>query len=258
MHVKLPKPSAALLSTVALLATAACFKEPTPAEAHRAKGNELFKAQDYAGCASELEQSIALDPNQDRKIWDKAIHCNMKASKHDKAGELLLKTAEQKTNPDEKAEVLRNAAGVYLNGGMLDKAEGVFLEVMKLAPKDEASLGWLAEISSQRGGARRNEGFVKVEELEVAVQRYDQLLAMNPSQGNLANKRVALARMLVGIKQQQDKLDKKDKAGQEAVAKKMEAARAKFDETSGKLTEMLKAAKAAKEAAKAAGAAATK
>ena len=147
---------------------------------------------------------------------------------------------------------MRNAAGMFMQGGLYDKAEPVFLEVMKLAPTDESTLGWLAEISSQRGGARRNEGFVNVGELEVAVQRYDQLLALNPAQGNLANKRVALARMMVGLTQQQEKLDKKDKEGQEKLAKKMAEAKARLDDTSAKLTELLKASKAAKDAAKAA------
>jgi len=247
--------SLALLTFVALCASA-CFKEPTPAEAHRAKANELFKAQDYAGCATELEQSLTLDAAQDSKAWEKVAYCFLKAGKADKAGDWMVKYAAQKTKPEEKLETLRNAAGMYMQGALYDKAEPVFLEVMKLAPTDEGSLGWLAEISSQRGGARRNEGFVLVDQLEIAVQRYDQLLAMNPSQGNLANKRVALARMLVGLNQQKEKLDKADKAGAEALAKKTEIAKAQFDETSKKLSEMLKAAKAAKEAAKAAGAAA--
>ena len=236
--------AAALLLVASLSATTACKKEPTQAELHFAKGSALFRAQDYSGCAAELEQSLGLDPQQDQTVWDKCSFCYMKANKLDKAGDTLLKVAQLRTKPDDKLVNFRNAAGMYLQGNLPEKAEPVFLEAMKLDPKDEASLAWLAEIASQRGGARRNDGVVKLDDLELALGRYDQLTTINPAAaGHYVNKRIVLGRLIGALDKQRAFADAPTQA---KLVARIDELKARLDETNKKMAEVMKAAKAVK------------
>ena len=236
--------AAALLAFASLCAVSACKKELTQAELHFAKGSDLFRIQDYAGCAAELTQSLDLDPKQAQATWDKCAFCFMKAGKLDKAGDVLLKIAQLSAKPEDKLANYRNAAGMYLQGQFGDKAEPAFLEAMKLDPKDEASLAWLAEISAQRGGARKMEAPAKVEDLEIALGRYDQLIAINPaSAGHYVNKRIALAKLIGGLDKQRATADAATKAN---LSARIDELKTKLEETNKKLSEAMKAAKGIK------------
>ena len=70
---------------------------------------------------------------------------------YDKAGEQLLKTVELEGTPAGKVDAYTNLAGMYLqSAGNPEKAEAYFAEALKLDPKNEQTLMWLAEVASER------------------------------------------------------------------------------------------------------------
>jgi len=238
----------ALLIAAASLCAPACQKPPTEAEIHLAKGNELFAKSDFAGAGAALEQSLKLQPQQDVKVWEKAAFSYMKAGNTDKAAELLVKASENGPK-EKKLEALRNVAGMYLQAQQGDKAEQYFLEVMKLDPKDDQSLSWLAEIASIRGGARDMKAQALTPALEVAMGRYDQVIALTPkAPGPYVNKRIALIKYINHLIQQRDAM--KNKKEVQILQAKIDQLKATLDETTRQLSEISKAAKAAKAAAK--------
>ena len=240
-------PAAALLGIATLCAAAACKREPTQAELHLAKGNDLFRTQDYGGCASEIEQSLGLDPQQPQAIWDKCSFCYMKANKLDKAGDTLVKAAQVTVKAEDKLANFRNAAGMYMQGNLSAQAEKAFMEAVKVDPKDKDSLEWLAEMASQRGGARRNDGVIQMEDLEAALGRYDELTTLFPAApGNYVNKRIVLGRIIGALIGKQKYAPEKDKEAQAKLAARIDELKAKLEETNKKMSEALKAAKALK------------
>jgi tetratricopeptide (TPR) repeat protein len=239
--------AAAVLLTASICTIAGCKNEPTPAEQHLLKGNDLYKSQDFAGAAAELDESLKLDPKQDQKVWEKCAFSYGKAGKTDEAVGILMRELPLLPTLPQKQENLRNAAGMYLQAGQGDKAEKVFGDAVKVDPKDEFSLGWMAEIASQRGGARKNDGGISVPDLEVALARYDQLLAINPnSMAYLVNKRIVLARMMKGLDDDKKSSDKPTIAKLQA---RIDELKKLYDVTNEKMAEVGKALKAAKEAA---------
>jgi tetratricopeptide (TPR) repeat protein len=239
-----PSSRAALLIAVACLAVTACKKDPTPAELKLAKGNELYRAQDYAGAAAALQESLALDPNQPQAVWDKTSFSWKKAGKPDLAGETLVKAAATRTKPEEKLANLRNGAGMYLEGRILDKAEETFVEVLKLDPKDSDALAWVGEIYAQRGGARKADAPVVEAQLDKALEIYERLITLAPAAPmNYVNKRIALTKLTNHYVQLVDKLT--DPAEKAKAQEKLAKLKATLEETSAKMTEVMKAAKAA-------------
>lgn len=180
---------------VALLA--ACKGDP--AVGHRKLGDALFQRSDFAGAAAEYVQSLALDPKQE-KLWERLAFCRVKKGEHDAAAEALVKLADFKPAAAQKAEVLRNAAGLFLQGPERLKAERFLAETVKLDPSDEASLGWLAELASEKGGARNDHAPAVPEELERAIGYYDRLIELQPA-GNAAhaNRRLVVLKYLAHL-----------------------------------------------------------
>jgi tetratricopeptide (TPR) repeat protein len=226
------------------LALLACKSEPTPAEQHLNKANELYRSQDYKGAAAEFEQSLTLDPKQDIKIWEKGAFSYMKAGDNDKAAGLLLKSVGATNDAAKKAETYRNVAGMYLQAGVHDKADQYFGEALKLEPKDDQSLQWRAEIASILGGARKNDGPVNTDQLDLAIKRYDELIALTPAAtAPYINKRIAISRYLAYLTQQKALFDK-DPAQQQKLQARFDDLKANLDATTKKLGEVNKAARA--------------
>lgn len=187
----------------AVLTFGAC-KGPEPFDTARVAGSELLKKQDFAGAAKEYERSLELKPEQEPNVWDRAAFANMKAGNFDRAAELLMKSQERRPGAAAKLENLRNIAGMYLQQAKdLDAAEKYFLKAVELDPKDEQSLAWLAEISAQRGGARATQAEANPQHLQVALARYDAVIALNPGKPDtFINKRIVLMKYLEFMKKQ--------------------------------------------------------
>ena len=241
-----------------LVSLCACKEEPF--DVARVKGSELLKKNEFAAAAVEYEKSLELKPDQDVKVWDRAAFANMKAGKLDHAAEILEQSMARRPEQAAKLETLRNIAGMYKEQGDLDGAEKYFLQAAALDPKDEQSLAWLAEISSQRGGARQQTAEAKPEHLKIAIDRYDAVIALNSAKADAyVNKRIVLMKYIEAMNKQKLSIladAENQKADKEAYASMLEQAtdtQARVDElkallevTSKKLGEVNKAAKAAK------------
>ncbi len=222
------------LTAVALLA---CKRDP--AIVLREQGDDLLQRSDYQGAAAEYEKSLAADPKQD-KIWEKLAFCRVKTGEKDRAAEALAKLADLRAAPADKADVLRNAAGIYLQTPDQDKAEKYLLEVVHLVPADESSLTWLGELASQRGGARIELAPANPAELDKAIGYYGQLVALRPdSKPAHANRRIAVTKYLGWISDEKWKQQSALKrAGRDAAA--AAAARERIAQLDAKAVELKK------------------
>jgi tetratricopeptide (TPR) repeat protein len=182
------------LALAPVLLLLACKQDP--AVLHREAGDELLQKSDFAGAAKEYAQSIALDAKQ-AQVWERLAFCRMKMGEKDQAAEGLVKLADLKPERAQKAEVLRNAAGLYLQSPDRAKAERYLLEAVRLDPKDEASLTWLGELASEKGGARLDIATAVPAELDKALGYYDRLIAIRPDSGApYANRRIVCVKYL--------------------------------------------------------------
>jgi tetratricopeptide (TPR) repeat protein len=250
-----------LLGVLALGATA-CESKPDPVQVHRAKGTKAFNRKDYKTAVEEYEKSLQADPKQE-KIWETKAIAHMQLGETEEAVQSSLKLLDFKTTPAEKVEVYRNVAGIYMKGGPLEKAEEYFNKALELDPKDEASLGWLAEIYSQRGGARSMSAPVVTEHLDKSLAYYDQVIALNPNSANTyLNKRIVMAKYMEHERKQAMDAEseavenaKKPDIVKEAKARaaehtaRVEQFKAQFDELTKKFSEATKANAAAAAAA---------
>ncbi len=183
------------LAAVALLA--ACKRDPSIV--HREAGDDLLARSDFAGAAAEYAQSVAVAPAQP-EVWQKLAFAKLKAGDRDGAAEALAKQAEVEPAVARKAEAYRNAAGIYLSEGDPGKAERYLLEAVRVDPSDEASLGWLGEIASIRGGARVQRGPVVLAELDRAIDWYGRVIALRPdNRAAHANRRIAIMKSLPAL-----------------------------------------------------------
>jgi len=173
---------------------AACTAAPDPATVSRQQGDDLFKKSDWAAAAAAYQKSLEANPKQE-KVWERLAASQMRLEEREKAAQSLLKTLDFKKDAAQKAEVYRSAAGVFLQSVERDKAKPYLLEVLKLEPKDEASVSWLGELAAFRGGARSNEMPAVAEDLEEAAKWYSRLIELKPdSRTAWAHKRVVLVK----------------------------------------------------------------
>lgn len=187
--------SALALAALALLA--ACTRDPSIV--HREAGDDRMAKSDFAGAAAEYALSLATAPAQPQ-VWDKLAFAKLKAGDRDGAAEALARHAELETVPARKAEAYRNAAGVYLQEADRDKAERYLLEAVRADPSDEASLAWLGELASIRGGARVQLGPVVPAELDAAIAYYGRVIALRPdNRAAHANRRIAIVKYLPAL-----------------------------------------------------------
>ncbi len=167
-----------------------------PAAVQRDRGDDLLQKSDFAGAAAAYQKSLELDPKQE-KIWEKLAFCRVKTGEKDLAADALVKLAELKPDAKQKAEVFRNAAGIFLQTPDQAKAEKYLLESVRLDPADEASITWLGEIASERGGARLQDQTANPAELDKAIGYYDRLIQLRPEgKAAHANRRIAVLKYL--------------------------------------------------------------
>lgn len=233
----------------------ACAEPPNPAAEHREKGDAFFRKSQWKEAAAEYAQSLAADPKQP-KIWEQKAYAHQQLNESDAADEAYLHTVEGKT-PAEMAEVYRGLAATYMDRKDPERAEKYYLKVVEIDPKDDLSLGWLAEIYAQRGGSRvKTPGIPEL--LEKSFVYYDKVIALKPDFANTyINKRIAVTKLYDTEKNIMDtanadlRREKKDKAKIEALKGKADKAKARMDELkkdydalSAKWDELQKAAKA--------------
>ncbi len=241
-----------------VLSLTACEDPPDPAKIHRVKASEHMVKKDFKQAVAEYELSLAADPKQE-KVWEKKAFAHMQVGETDKALESLQKLLEFRTDPAAKAEVYSSMANLYMTSGRAEQAEQQFNEVLKINPKDESALGWLAEIYAQRGGARSAAAPLVDEHLQKALGYYDQVIAANPNSPNTyINKRVVMIKYMEHerVQQQVAQLEMVEnakkpaklaeaKAKAETSAARMEEFKVKVAELNQKFAEAQKAAKAA-------------
>jgi tetratricopeptide (TPR) repeat protein len=244
----------------ALTVFAACKEDP--AETHHRVAVDLYAKGDFAKAAAEYEEVIKLNPSLDEKVQKKAAQAWMKAGEQEKAVAILERLANGKTGAD-KLEGYREIAGLYMSNSNYEKAEQWFMKILEQAPKDADTLNWLAELASIRGGARNTSALVKPDQLDLALKRYDEAIAANPTDPKpWVNKRIVYIRYIDYEQKQKaqaltdaetNKADKDSAADFKKEAEKRQAhseeLKAQMDEATKKLGEIMKAAKAAAAAA---------
>lgn len=224
------------------LLLAACTEDP--ADQARQAGNVLFKKGEYDKAGAEYEKALSLDKKPEVKGYETAAFAYMKAGDLTKASELLLKTIDMKPDTEGKLEVYRNITGMYLTANRGAEAEKYFDEILKLAPKDPSAMGWLAEIASDRGGARNAMKPAVPAELDKALEWYAKVLEVTPDDvGPWVNRRIIYmkyADYYVGLKVQAEADAESNKDDKETAADfKQQAAdaQAKADEMQKLLAE---------------------
>lgn len=186
-----------VLGVLALGGATGCKDEKEEqAKSHRVAGTNFLADKKFADAVKEYELSLQADPNQE-KVWERKAFAHLQLGDSAKAAESALKLIDFRKEPAQKAEVYRNIAGFYMQTGPMEKAEEYFNEALKIDAKDEAALGWIAEIYSQKGGARSMTAPVVAEHLDKAMQYYDKVLAINPNSANTyLNKRIVMAKYM--------------------------------------------------------------
>jgi tetratricopeptide (TPR) repeat protein len=294
-----------VLGVLTLTGTMACSEKPDPAKEARAKATNHLNKKEFKLAVEQYELAAKADPTSE-KTWKEKAFAHQQIGEHDKAAEALvkyveitkdpnvkkdeiyrviadefrqagmpdeaekalMKVMETKQTTEEKAELYRIIADTFLKSGNLDQAEARFNEALKLNPKDEASLGWLAAIYSKRGGTESKDAPAVPEHLDKALAYLDQVIALNPDYPfTYINKRIVMAKYMMHEQQQMKiaELEVKEARGKkkkdEAMAKlaehqkKAEEYQAQFQELTAKFTEAQKKAKEKKAAADAAAAA---
>lgn len=192
---------------------AGCVPAPDPAVVARQKGDELLAKNDFAGAEAEFQKSVDLKPKQEN-TWEKLAMAQLRQEKRDQAAATLAKKAELDPDPAKKAEALRNAAGLFLQGADRDKAEPWLKQVLAIEPNDESSITWMAELYADRGGARSNAQDAQPEQLDVALGYYAKLAALKPqSTAPLAHTRIVLTKYM-------GYLEARKKAAQDTLSRK--------------------------------------
>ncbi|MBZ4399447.1 hypothetical protein OWM54_01395 [Myxococcus sp. MISCRS1] len=252
-----------MVGVLALGGTVACSEENDVAKQNRVKGTNHLAKKEYKEATEAYALSLQADPKQE-KVWEKKAFAHLELGQMDKASEAVLKILEMKTTPADKAETYRTLASMHMKGGTLEDAEKYFNEALKIEPKDEASLGWIAEIYAQKGGARSMSAPIVKADLEKSLSIYDQVIAINPNSANTyLNKRVVMGRLMEYERQQKDMAlseaaeNAKDKTIVDEANARAAEHQKKMDEYQGQFAEMTKKFSEAQKAAKAQAAAGT-
>jgi tetratricopeptide (TPR) repeat protein len=249
------------LVPLVLAATILSACEEDAATAHHRLAVDLYKKGDYGKAAAEYDEYFRLDGHVDEQIQRKGAQAWAKSGDYQKAVAILQRLADGKTGT-EKIDAYRQIAGMYLQTAHdLDKAEEWFNKVLAMDPKDEASMGWLAEIAAARGGARNQAAPADTKMLDLALERFDRVIAMNPSNiGPYVNKRIVYIKYLNYLQKQKEQAladaeaNKKDKTTfkdfndkADEVQVRWDAMKATLDQLGERISELTKAAKAARE-----------
>jgi tetratricopeptide (TPR) repeat protein len=251
-----------VIGMLALGGTVGCTDEKAEAaKTHRIKGSDHMSKKEWKEAAAAYALSLEADPKQE-KVWEKKAFAHMQVGQMAEASQAVMKIMEMKATPAEKAETLRTLASMHMQGGTTEDAEKYFNEALKLEPKDEASLGWIAEIYAQRGGARSMTAPIVKADLETSLSYYDKVLAINANSANTyLNKRVVMGRLMEYERQQKEMAlseaaeNAKDKTIVEEANARAAEHQKRMDEFQAQFAEMTKKFSEAQKAAKAGGAA---
>ncbi|MFP2926561.1 tetratricopeptide repeat protein [Pyxidicoccus sp. 3LG] len=254
--------SVGLMLGVLALGPVGCTDEKAEAaKTHRIKGTDHLSKKEFKEAAAEYALSLQADPKQE-KVWEKKAFAHLQAGQMKEAEEAVLKIMEMKTTPAEKAEQYRTLASMHMQAGTTDDAEKNFNEALKIEPKDETSLGWIAEIYAQRGGARSMTAPIVKADLEKSLSYYDQVIAINPNSApTYLNKRVVMGRLMEYERQQKEMAlseateNAKDKTIVDEANARAAEHQKRMDEYQAQFAEMTKKFSEAQKAAKAGGAA---
>jgi tetratricopeptide (TPR) repeat protein len=240
----------ALLGAAALALAAGC--KPDPATEHREKAIKFSNESQWKEAAEEYALSLQADPKQE-KLWEEKAYAHMQLQENEPFEQAMTKLADLKPDNLKKAEIYRNIGGVFVQKGLGDEAERNFMKAVALNPSDDQSLGWIAEIWAQRGGARAMNLPAIPAALDKALEYTDKVIALKPFEtAGYINKRIALMKYLDYWQQQKGNADKeayaeKDKAKRKELLAKGDVAlpqidkfKKLLDECSAKLAEAAK------------------
>lgn len=245
-----------VLGALTLTATTGCEKKPSPAAIQEEAGDDFVRNNQWKEAAAAYGKSLEADPKQE-KIIEKKAYAHREAGEFDEADATILKTLDFKPDVPAKAEVYRNLANMYLQKLDGEKAEKYFNEAVKLDPNDDLSLGWLAEIYAQRGGARDMKAAGVPEHLDKALAYYDKVIAIKPDlPTTYVNKRIVMFKYIASERQQKEAAEAEKQEANKAKAEELKAAIAKhqariddfnkqIEELNKKFAEAQKKAKAA-------------
>ena len=182
----------ALLGAAALALAAGC--KPDPATEHREKAIKFSNESQWKEAAEEYALSLQADPKQE-KLWEEKAYAHMQLQENEPFEQAMTKLADLKPDNLKKAEIYRNIGGVFVQKGLGDEAERNFMKAVALNPSDDQSLGWIAEIWAQRGGARAMNLPAIPAALDKALEYTDKVIALKPNEtAGYINKRIALMR----------------------------------------------------------------
>jgi tetratricopeptide (TPR) repeat protein len=195
-----------LLGAAALLLATGC--KPDPATEHREKAIKISNESQWKEAVAEYALSLQADPKQE-KLWEEKAYAHMQLQENEPFEAAMVKLAELKQDNTQKAEIYRNIGGVYVQKGMGDEAERNFMKAVALNPKDDQSLGWIAEIWAQRGGARAMNVPAVPAALDKALEYTDKVIALKPDEtAGYINKRIALMKYIDYWQQQKASADR--------------------------------------------------
>jgi len=230
-----------LLCAVALALASGC--KSGAAGEHREKANELANQSQWKQAAEEYTLSLQADPSQG-ELWEQVAYAHLQLKDYDNVATAMLKFAEFKTEPVKKADAYRNIGAMYVQQGMTEKAEPMFIKALEVNAKDDQSLTWLAEIYAQRGGARAVNAVVEPEALDKALAYLDKVVALKPmDNAGYVNKRIALMKymeyeQLQMAAAQKDAEKEKDPAKLQELRTKKDQAQAQYDKLKKQLDEV--------------------
>ncbi len=224
----------------------ACKEEPpSPAKAHLMAGDKHRVANEWKEAAEEYGKSLEADPKQE-KVWETKAYSHQQAGDTEGAVDTLMKWAATKTEPAEKAKLIRFGADLWRQKPNFEKAEAVYLEALKVLPTDDESMAWIGEMHAQRGGARDMKAPAVPAELDKAYEYYEKIVAVKPDKPDAYfNMRVVLTKFLAHYKKQKEEAEvalkvlekdkEKDKDKLAEAQAKIDKAQASIDETTKKI-----------------------
>jgi tetratricopeptide (TPR) repeat protein len=230
-----------LLGAVALALASGC--KSGAAGEHREKANDLANQSQWKQAAEEYTLSLQADPSQG-ELWEQVAYAHLQLKDYDKVAAAMLKFAEFKSEPVKKADAYRNIGGMYVQQGMNEKAEPMFIKALEVNAKDDQSLTWLAEMYAQRGGARAVNAVAEPEALDKALAYLDKVVALKPmDSAGYVNKRIALMKyteyeQLQMAAAQKDAEKEKDPAKLQELRTKKDQAQAQYDKLKKQLDEV--------------------
>jgi tetratricopeptide (TPR) repeat protein len=247
-----------LLAALPVVALVSCKEDP--AETHHRAAVELYSKGDFAKAAAEYDEVFKLNPKLDEKIQKKGAQAWAKAGQFEQAAAILQRLASQKEGP-EKLAAFKELAGFYMStANDLDEAEHWYAKILELSPQDAEATSWLAEIAAIRGGARSAAKVAEPEMLDLALSRYDKVIALKPEDpAPHVNKRIVYIKYLDYLEKQRvasladaetNKADK-EVAGDfmnkaEELKGRHETMKGQLDEVTKRIGELNRAAKEAK------------